>query len=319
MTHPITVVGCGVIGLTSAIRLQENGFNVTIITRDLPPNLTSAVAGAYWYGGELATHPSRQRWSSASLEEYLRLAKGDYCGVSTFRMLEVFGSPVPDPWFKDVIPYFERVSHGALPAGYADGYWMEIPIIEPPRYLNYLVDRFQKNGGVIQQRTITDLAELADGHPLIVNSSGVYARYVAHDEQVYPLRGQVIKVHAPHIHDAFMDDDSFTYILPRRDGCVLGGISQKDNWNLTVDAAVSEDIWQRCEKAVPCIRQSPLIVELVGLRPGRHEVRLEHQQLTDSCTVIHNYGHGGIGFTLSWGCAKDVVDLAQHIITPKQN
>ncbi len=314
MSHPITVVGCGVIGLTSAIRLQENGFNVMIITRDLLPNLTSAVAGAYWYGGELATHSSRHRWSSISLEEYLRLAAGDYCGVSTFRMLEVFGSPVPDPWFKDVIPSFERVASSDLRAGYADGYWMEIPIVETPRYLNYLVDRFRQNGGVIQQRAITDLSELADNHPLIVNSTGVYARHVAHDEQVYPLRGQVIKVEAPHIRDAFMDDDSFTYILPRKDGCVLGGISQKDNWNLNVDPAVSEDILVRCEQALPGIRQAPIIAELVGLRPGRYEVRLEREQLTDDCTVIHNYGHGGIGFTLSWGCAVDVVDLAQQVI-----
>lgn len=314
MAQPITVVGCGVIGLTSAIRLQENGFNVTIITRDLPPNLTSAVAGAYWYGGELASHSARHRWSSTSLHEYLRLAKGDYCGVTTFRMLEVFGTRVSDPWFKDLIPFYERVKPANLPVGYADGYWVEIPIVETPRYLNYLVDRFQKNGGVIQQRTIKDLSELADDHPLIVNSTGVYARFVAHDEQVFPLRGQVIKVEAPQIKDAFMDDDSFTYILPRRDGCVLGGISQKDNWSLDVDPAVSEDIWRRCEKAVPGIRQSSVIIELVGLRPGRYQVRLELEQLTDNCTVIHNYGHGGIGYTLSWGCAADVVELAKQAI-----
>jgi D-amino-acid oxidase len=314
MAHPITVVGCGVIGLTSAIRLQESSFDVTIISRDVPPNLTSAVAGAYWYGGELASHPARHRWSLSSLEEYLGLAQGDYCGVSTFRMLEVFGTSVPDPWFKDVIPFYERVRPTDLPVGYADGYWMEIPIVETPRYLAYLVERFQKNGGVIQQRTITDLNELAAGHHLIVNSTGVYARYVTPDEQVYPLRGQVIKVEAPHIHDAFMDDDSFTYILPRKDGCILGGISQKDNWNLAVDPAVSEDILARCEKALPGIRQAPVIVELVGLRPGRHEVRLETERLTDNCTVIHNYGHGGIGFTLSWGCAADVVNLARQIV-----
>ncbi len=309
----IIVVGCGVIGLSSAIGLQESGFDTTIITRDLPPNLTSAVAGAYWYGGELASHSSRIRWSSASLEEYLRLANGDYCGVTTFRMLEVFSGRVEDPWFKDLIPSYERVAPADLPKGYVDGYWMEIPIVETPRYLQYLVDRFQKGCGRIQQRTITDLTELTSENSLIVNCTGVYARYVAHDEQVYPLRGQVIKVEAPQIRDAFMDDDSFTYILPRRDGVILGGISQKDNWTLDVNPAVSEDILERCEKAHPGIRQAPVIAQLVGLRPGRHEVRLEAEQLTDTCTVIHNYGHGGIGFTLSWGCAADVVNLARQV------
>ena len=101
MAHPIIVVGCGVIGLTSAIGLQESGFAVTIITRDLPPNLTSAVAGAYWYGGELASHPARHRWSSASLQEYLHLANGDYYGVSTFRMLE---DPTQSPRVGRAVP-----------------------------------------------------------------------------------------------------------------------------------------------------------------------------------------------------------------------
>ncbi|MBI1280436.1 MAG: FAD-dependent oxidoreductase [Anaerolineaceae bacterium] len=315
MALPVTVIGCGVIGLTSAIRLQENGFEVTIISRDLPPNLTSAVAGAYWYGGELAFHSARHRWSTESLKEYLRLAKENYCGVSTFRMLEVFGAKVSDPWFKDLIPSYERVKTADLPSGYADGYWMEIPIVETPRYLNYLVDRFQQGGGQIQHRTIADLAELANDHPLIVNCTGVYARFVAHDAQVYPLRGQVIKIDAPHIKNAFNDDDAFTYILPRRDGCVLGGVSQRDNWNLNIDTSDSEDIWRRCEKAIPGIRQSPVIAELVGLRPGRYQVRLESETLTENCTVIHNYGHGGIGYTLSWGCALDVVELVKQAIT----
>lgn len=312
MGQAITVVGCGVIGLTSAIRLQERGYEVTIITRDLPPNLTSAVAGAYWYGGELATHSSRHRWSSISLETYLQLAKGDYCGVSTFRMLEVFGSRVEEPWYKDLLPFYERVAPTDLPVGYADGYWIEIPIVETPRYLAYLVERFQQGGGHIEQLAISDLQELAPDHALIINCSGVYARHVAQDDFVYPMRGQVVKVDAPEIKTAFNDDDTFTYVLPRKDGVVLGGISQKDNWNLSVDPNDTADILRRCEAVQPEISRAPIIVELVGLRPGRHEVRLEREQLTDGCTVIHNYGHGGIGYTLSWGCAADVVALVEQ-------
>jgi len=49
---------------------------------------------------------------------------------------------------------------------------------------------------------------------------------------------------------------------------------------------------------------------LVGLRPGRPTVRLEAEQCGDSL-VVHNYGHGGGGFTLSWGCAEEVLALIQ--------
>lgn len=310
MTTEVIVVGCGVIGLTSAICLQERGFAVTIIARDLPPNLTSAAAGAYWYGGELAYHTNRHRWSLRSLERYLKLAQVKDSGVSLFWMREYFTSPMPDPWYKDHLPFFARVPRNELPPGYADGYYVEIPIVEPPRYLNRLVEQFKANGGVIQAQEIKSLTDLT--HNLIINCTGVYARQVAKDPLVYPLRGQVIKVSAPHIREAMMDDDTFTYILPRRDGCILGGISQKDNWSLEVDPAVSADITRRCAIFEPSVQQAEVISEHVGLRPGRHEVRLETEQIGSSC-VIHNYGHGGLGFTLSWGCANDVVELVATV------
>jgi D-amino-acid oxidase len=54
-----------------------------------------------------------------------------------------------------------------------------------------------------------------------------------------------------------------------------------------------------------------ILAERVGLRPFRKSgVRVERDELRDGRTVIHNYGHGGSGFTLSWGCAREVVNLA---------
>ena len=48
----------------------------------------------------------------------------------------------------------------------------------------------------------------------------------------------------------------------------------------------------------------------MGLRPSRTEVRLE-EEIIGSTRVIHNYGHGGAGVTLSWGCADEVVSIAE--------
>jgi D-amino-acid oxidase len=217
---------------------------------------------------------------------------------------------MPDPWYKDHLPFFARVPANELPYGYTDGYIVEIPIVEPPRYLNRLVEQFKAHGGVINQREIQSLADLPNH--LIVNCSGVYARQVANDPLVYPLRGQVVKVNAPHIREAMMDDDTFTYILPRRDGCILGGVSQKDNWSLKVDPVISTDITRRCAIFEPSVQQAEVISVHVGLRPGRHEVRLEMEQIASS-HMIHNYGHGGLGFTLSWGCAYDVAELAATV------
>jgi D-amino-acid oxidase len=59
------------------------------------------------------------------------------------------------------------------------------------------------------------------------------------------------------------------------------------------------------------IDKPPVLAERVGLRPFRKSgVRLERDQLRDGRAVIHNYGHGGGGFTLSWGCAREVLEAA---------
>jgi D-amino-acid oxidase len=105
-------------------------------------------------------------------------------------------------------------------------------------------------------------------------------------------------------------DGSPTYIFPRSDGCILGGTAQKDNWSLAVDPATAADIRARCEQIEPTLHDAEVLAQLVGLRPGRHEVRLEVEHIGQRQAVIHNYGHGGAGVTLSWGCAAEVVQLA---------
>jgi D-amino-acid oxidase len=69
----------------------------------------------------------------------------------------------------------------------------------------------------------------------------------------------------------------------------------------------------RKAKAIsPAFNSVEVIEAKVGLRPARNEVRLETEQIGDK-TIIHNYGHGGAGFTLSWGCANEVVELIRKV------
>ena len=65
----------------------------------------------------------------------------------------------------------------------------------------------------------------------------------------------------------------------------------------------------KCASIIPELKDAEIIEDLVGLRPGRTEVRLEKEE-RDGVDLIHNYGHGGSGVTLSWGCADEVVELA---------
>jgi D-amino-acid oxidase len=99
------------------------------------------------------------------------------------------------------------------------------------------------------------------------------------------------------------------YAIPRANDCVFGGTNEVSD-NRDVNSAAISRIVAACSRVLN-IDKPRVLAERVGLRPFRKSgVRLERNRLRDGRTAIHNYGHGGSGFTLSWGCAKKVFDLA---------
>jgi D-amino-acid oxidase len=103
----------------------------------------------------------------------------------------------------------------------------------------------------------------------------------------------------------WLAEDGPTYVVPRATDIVVGGTDAPGEWSRTPSAATAEDILRRGTALVPELAKARVLRHKVGLRPKRPEVRLE--RVGD---VIHCYGHGGAGVTLSWGCAADVAALA---------
>jgi D-amino-acid oxidase len=131
------------------------------------------------------------------------------------------------------------------------------------------------------------------------------------DADLEPHRGQVAIV--PKIEGLsaaiVCDDAPLMYAIPRANDCVFGGTNDLSE-NLAADSATTQRIVAECSRALN-IDKPRVLAERVGLRPFRKSgVRLERDRLVDGRTVIHNYGHGGAGFTLSWGCAREVLDIA---------
>ncbi|HUR97056.1 MAG TPA: FAD-dependent oxidoreductase, partial [Pyrinomonadaceae bacterium] len=59
------------------------------------------------------------------------------------------------------------------------------------------------------------------------------------------------------------------------------------------------------------VARNRVIREVVGLRPFRPEGYLVEAQRVGTKLLVHNYGHGGGGITLSWGTASQAVDLVR--------
>jgi D-amino-acid oxidase len=105
-------------------------------------------------------------------------------------------------------------------------------------------------------------------------------------------------------------DRELTYLLPHRDVVVLGGTADEERWDKSPDATVAAGIIARCVEIEPRLKGLDILAHRVGIRPARSRVRAERVSLDGHrAAVLHNYGHGGAGVSISWGCARYVVGL----------
>lgn len=311
MTGTALVLGAGVSGLTVACRLQEEGWRVRIRTADEPDATTSAVAAAIWYPYRAEPRERVLEWGRRSFVRFTELARDRTSGVVMRDGLEVFREPTGDPWWVSAVPGLRRADADDLPGGFVDGLELTLPVIEMPVYLHWLLRRFVSQGGELLLQSVEDLAEVTDNADVVVNCVGLAARDLVGDAAVEPVRGQVVRVANPGIRRFVVHHaDTVTYVVPRSRDLVLGGTAEDGRWDTAPDPDVAEDILERCRQLVPELDGAPVIGHAVGLRPARPEVRVERDEV-DGTPVIHDYGHGGAGVTLSWGCADEVVRLVR--------
>jgi D-amino-acid oxidase len=301
----VIVVGAGVVGLSCAVRLLEDGHRVDVVARDLPPETTSAVAAAVW-GPYRAFPPERvTAWSRASYRAFEELSagrpgpSGTPTGVRMMAGTEVHRQPTPDPWWRDAVPALTRVA--AVGPPYVDGWTLVAPVVEMPVYLRWLVARIDELGGTLTRMALTALPDRAE---VVVNATGLGARRMADDPSLVPVRGQVVLVGQVGLDHWWLDGSGPVYVVPRSRDIVVGGTDDEGEWNRRPDPDVARRVLARAVELVPGLAGAPVLGHRVGLRPVRPEVRLEVED-----RVVHCYGHGGAGVTLSWGCADEVAAL----------
>lgn len=296
----ITVVGAGVIGLTTALTLEERGHDVRIVAAAFGEPTTSAIAGAVWFPYRAGPPAKVAAWAARTRTWLEQLAPISQAGVDVLAGYEIT-SDDQYPWWAANI----EVTRTPAPViGKPLAWRFAAPRAQPDLFLPYLASRLR---APIETRVVNDLA--AEPGDVVVNCTGLAARELARDESIYPLLGQIVIAGCggvdlgTTITDA-RDPDALFYVIPRRDELVLGGCSlpYPPGASPAIDPAITARILQHASAlgvsigAVRTVR--------VGLRPYRLEVRLERDG-----RIIHNYGHGGAGFTLCRGCAEDVAAM----------
>ncbi|MGA7614165.1 MAG: FAD-dependent oxidoreductase [Thermoanaerobaculia bacterium] len=317
MKARVLVIGSGVSGLTSALRLREEGFDAHIVAKDLALETTSSVAAALWYPYRAYPLDRVVAWGMESLERFREFARDRASGITDVPLQELLTDEGSDPGWRRDLPDFRILRRDELPPGYRSGFSATVPVIETPVYLPWLEARFRSAGGRITPRTIDNLVDAAAGVDLVVNCSGLGARTLCGDTSLHPIRGQLVRTEKGDVARATVDEEGpgdATYIVPRSHDCILGSTSGVNDWRTETDPHETEEILARCRRLDPRVAELEVLDVRVGLRPGRPAVRLEIERMPHGA-VIHNYGHGGSGVTLSWGCANEVVRLAEACIT----
>jgi glycine/D-amino acid oxidase-like deaminating enzyme len=253
------VLGCGVVGLTTARLLQQRGYNPVIYAKEVPPLVTSNAAGGLWEPASLFDRPNVTPQFRAQFCEAAKLAfqryeslAGDYYGVRWMPLYTLgfdapsVSAPPPESPLSEIEPLYPEgrmLTPHEHPFGVAFAQRKYSMLIEPATYLNALLRDYELAGGRVVIREFQSAKELA-GLPekLIFNCTGLGARTLFDDSELIPIKGQLVFLLPQPELDYMTIGPNGLYMFPRRDGVLLGGSFDRGIDNTDVDPAVTERI-----------------------------------------------------------------------------
>ncbi|KAF7183803.1 hypothetical protein CNMCM7691_004225 [Aspergillus felis] len=332
----IVVIGAGVIGLTTALHIQQHlhpSQNILIVARDLP-NTTSLNYASPWAGAHYRPVPgssaqaAREDSQARRTYEYFKqlAAKDPSSGVQLLDGEEQLESP-PLDYLNEAnvqnayahLDGFRRLTQDETPSEVNWGVRYRTYVVNSPVYCAYLLRKFVLNGGQTREYTLVDpmeAFELAGTGTVrtVVNCSGLGFG----DPKSFIIRGQTCLVRNPCSVTTTRQnsDGTWSFCIPRplSGGTIIGGTKQPHDWNPTPSLETRKQLLSNAAKWFPFTKESggqfDVIRDIVGRRPARDGgMRIEAESVGGGRFIVHAYGAGGRGFELSWGVAQDVVQL----------
>jgi D-amino-acid oxidase len=318
----IGIVGAGVIGLTTAVHLLENGFNdVTLISKDLPLATNSDAAVATWYAPD-NNKPNLQRLCFATLPKLATLSLVSDAGVSFIpvayyfkNQAEYFASGLCQALGKKLIALRQEYMPPVSTA-YPVVVVASIPLMDVPIYRPYLFSQFRRLGGKLVKQKIHALTEMTNDYEVVINCTGWEAKQLANDSLVLPARGQIEVASMPPLSALPLSLNVaalnvYAVFRPGSGDYVIGTTYQIDNASTRASA---EDRLTLLKKIAPLLPAALTLTtrSVVGIRCERADLRLDQELIVNenkrACLLVHCYGHAGSGFSSSWGSAYQVLE-----------
>ncbi|WP_420319288.1 FAD-dependent oxidoreductase [Ekhidna sp.] len=265
-TQQVAVLGAGVVGLSTAILLLKQGKSVTLYTDKLPPNTTSNVAAAFWapvsvYESDQIGEGFMDQFNKASQisQRMFQDLVGDRYGVWWIKTY-FLGGNFDFPGGLNLYPNYKELTASTSP-------FNDHPIteeihslmIEPPIYLKALLDDFYQLGGKLVIRKFNQTSELTQlNQPVIMNCTGLGSHHLFGDKTLIPIQGQLAvllpqeEIKYGYVYPSY---DGLLYMFPRKDGIILGGTSEKDNWSLSTNEQEIKRILNGHQKIAEGLKQ----------------------------------------------------------------
>ncbi|GFN95184.1 D-aspartate oxidase [Plakobranchus ocellatus] len=335
MAPRVIVLGAGITGLSSADCVQRAcpQAHVQLVSEDFSPKTTGDGSAGFWEP-YLMTDSAAQmvkRVSAVTFKHLTSLAYSPLAGVVKTQMLSGYhlcaGVPKEVPSYADTFENYRDLSKKEMER-FPDAEWGTFSTtvsVDVTPYMAWLMRSFKAQGGIVRRQKVTTIEEIASECDILINCSATSSRYLFNDDGVFPVRGQVWKVRAPWLKHFYVWDNhgkGHTYILPGVDYVTVGGTAQVGDWNRQPDSQDAARIWENAVEFLPALRQATPLKSWAGLRPSRESPRLECQPmkvLGRTIKVIHNYGHGGSGVTMHWGCALEVARMVLEALGTEEN
>ena len=286
----------------------------------------SVIATAIWH--VYLVDPDDKKvlnWSSRTLEVLVHLAATEVeSGIELIDGVELFrnSEEALPPWF-DIPPKFSMLSSAELQnyPGVKWGYFISAPVANMEKYLPWLVDQANSSGVIFKNEKLSSLEEIDPIYDLIVSCTGIESQSFLPDKTIVPVRGQYLLLRKAGIDlERYIGDDDhpegMSYAILRDGDLLVGGTEEFGISTLEFDQTPNLML-SRAAKFTPEIalidpQKWETVVGLRPYRPGGVCLEMSSRMTKErSVPVILNYGHGGSGFSLSWGCAEEVLSLVQ--------
>lgn len=249
------VLGCGAVGLATARLLQRRGAAVTIYARELPPGTTSNIAGGQWLPSSVLQESARTAELDARLAHAARLSRKLYdelpaspFGIHRLTNYIVSDQPLVPWWEQELTPELytdaRDLAPNENPFATAHARRFDTLLVDPPVYLAKLLDEVRAAGATLHQRAIGSQAELqALPETVIFNCTGLGSKAIFEDDELEPVKGQ-LTILKPEPEVDYIVIDYGLYMIPRRDGVLLGGTFEHGEWSMEPNAEAAKRIWE---------------------------------------------------------------------------